>query len=234
MATRASMPCGLWAKSTTTVTPPRSKTIEPAGILAGSPRKRCSPRAMRPARDRASRPARSHRAHWRRCGGRRPEGDRHLGQGGDRIALAGPATSRICRRRPGRRRPRRRRGPQHAGCSGSSENQTSGTVEPWRRGDQVRVVRVEHQPTGTAERPGHDQLGLGQAGQVVDPELAEVVLGDVGHDRGIGARRPRGRAAGCRPAPSRARPSRPAGRAAPAARRRARTSRPARAPRRRP
>ena len=56
-------------------------------------------------------------------------------------------------------------------------------VETPRSLDDLAIVRVEHQMT---RRPCHDELGLDQGGEILDPPLSEVIFGDVENRRHVG------------------------------------------------
>ena len=64
-------------------------------------------------------------------------------------------------------------------------NQASGAPVAAAALDQARIVGIEDQAAAAVQRLGDDELGVGDAVDVVDAVLAQMIGRDVGDDRGV-------------------------------------------------
>jgi hypothetical protein len=51
---------------------------------------------------------------------------------------------------------------------------------------QLRIVGIQNQRPAPIERTGNDELGFGQSIQIINAVFAEMIIADVGDDRGVG------------------------------------------------
>ena len=83
--------------------------------------------------------------------------------------------------------PSSRAAPSRMPWAGAMVNQASGRAGGGAALDQARVVGVEDQAAAAVQRLGDDELGVGDAVDVVDAVLAQMIGRDVGDDGGVGA-----------------------------------------------
>ncbi len=80
----------------------------------------------------------------------------------------------------------RRQGLPHERVPGVEAEPEDGRAQGRRRGDQLGIVGVEHDPPLRPDGAGDHQLGGGERRQVENPELAQMIGGDVGDQGGGG------------------------------------------------